>query len=97
METETSLINAYFVYNDTATTEIYTLSLHDALPIYTPTTANERRTLVPGHDMTAVSHLLAEYERAGATHCILAPNSPDLEATKRAVEDIGREVLPHFG
>src|SRR5690242_21725642 len=24
----------YFFYNDTATTEIYTLSLHDALPIY---------------------------------------------------------------
>src|SRR5688500_20333781 len=23
-----------FVYNDTSTTEIYTLSLHDALPIY---------------------------------------------------------------
>src|SRR5713101_2051408 len=25
----------YFFFNDTATTEIYTLSLHDALPIYT--------------------------------------------------------------
>src|SRR3712207_9355747 len=25
-----------FFFNDTATTEIYTLSLHDALPIYTP-------------------------------------------------------------
>src|SRR5690348_18205364 len=24
----------YFLFNDTATTEIYTLSLHDALPIY---------------------------------------------------------------
>src|SRR6202453_5499937 len=24
----------YFVFNDTATTEIYTLSLHDALPIW---------------------------------------------------------------
>src|SRR5690242_20982398 len=24
----------YFFYNDTATTEIYTLSLHDALPIW---------------------------------------------------------------
>src|SRR5687767_15754320 len=24
----------YFFYNDTATTDIYTLSLHDALPIY---------------------------------------------------------------
>src|SRR5688572_31362529 len=26
----------YFFFNDTATTEIYTLSLHDALPIYSP-------------------------------------------------------------
>src|SRR3712207_8018242 len=26
-------IREYFFYNDTATTEIYTLSLHDALPI----------------------------------------------------------------
>src|SRR3712207_7952330 len=27
----------FFFFNDTATTEIYTLSLHDALPIYRPT------------------------------------------------------------
>src|SRR5215204_7785107 len=26
--------NCFFFFNDTATTEIYTLSLHDALPIY---------------------------------------------------------------
>src|SRR6266853_6685277 len=29
-----SLIFFFFFFNDTATTEIYTLSLHDALPIY---------------------------------------------------------------
>jgi len=27
----------FFLFNDTATTEIYTLSLHDALPIYSAT------------------------------------------------------------
>src|SRR5260221_11084666 len=27
-------ISYFFFFNDTATTEIYTLSLHDALPIY---------------------------------------------------------------
>src|SRR5947209_10297505 len=36
----------FFFFNDTATTEIYTLSLHDALPIFTtrtrPTTAQRR-------------------------------------------------------
>src|SRR6478672_10662152 len=30
------LLCFYFFFNDTATTEIYTLSLHDALPIYPP-------------------------------------------------------------
>src|SRR2546429_6712813 len=29
-----SLVIFFFFFNDTATTEIYTLSLHDALPIY---------------------------------------------------------------
>ena len=29
-----SLCHLCFFFNDTATTEIYTLSLHDALPIY---------------------------------------------------------------
>src|SRR5438067_11374382 len=30
------LSHIYFFFNDTATTEIYTLSLHDALPISAP-------------------------------------------------------------
>src|SRR5438309_12076684 len=30
----------FFFFNDTATTEIYTLSLHDALPIYVLATDN---------------------------------------------------------
>src|SRR3712207_7701378 len=29
-------VTIIFFFNDTATTEIYTLSLHDALPIYAP-------------------------------------------------------------
>src|SRR3989475_2893378 len=35
--TPTTLFTPFFFFNDTATTEIYTLSLHDALPIYLPT------------------------------------------------------------
>jgi len=30
------LLLCFFFFNDTATTEIYTLSLHDALPIWQP-------------------------------------------------------------
>src|SRR2546430_17743333 len=33
----------FFFFNDTATTEIYTLSLHDALPISTPLRRSEER------------------------------------------------------
>src|SRR5690242_21957551 len=32
----TSTVFTFFFFNDTATTEIYTLSLHDALPIFDP-------------------------------------------------------------
>src|SRR3712207_8969934 len=35
-----SLLSADFFFNDTATTEIYTLSLHDALPICRSTPAS---------------------------------------------------------
>src|SRR6266487_6957913 len=31
---QTLAFSVFFFFNDTATTEIYTLSLHDALPIY---------------------------------------------------------------
>src|SRR2546422_4344656 len=39
----TSLFSFFFFFNDTATTEIYTLSLHDALPIYRASPAPRRR------------------------------------------------------
>src|SRR5215216_8016733 len=34
LKSRDSLCIFFFFFNDTATTEIYTLSLHDALPIY---------------------------------------------------------------
>src|SRR3989337_3939862 len=39
---------AFFFFNDTATTEIYTLSLHDALPI-SSATGRQRASSSPGH------------------------------------------------
>src|SRR5256885_12009236 len=38
----------FFFFNDTATTEIYTLSLHDALPIYSVRMRAARRWQRPG-------------------------------------------------
>src|SRR5260370_12824895 len=42
-----SSLSFFFFFNDTATTEIYTLSLHDALPIY--------RSRRPRHDGRGVA------------------------------------------
>src|SRR5215471_21727760 len=36
----------FFFFNDTATTEIYTLSLHDALPIYPAAVVRRRSTSI---------------------------------------------------
>src|SRR6266511_6111659 len=38
----------FFFFNDTATTEIYTLSLHDALPIYTSSCRRNSGAASPG-------------------------------------------------
>src|SRR3712207_7223725 len=38
----------FFFFNDTATTEIYTLSLHDALPIYASWVARACRLFLAG-------------------------------------------------
>src|SRR5690242_1098395 len=48
----------FFFFNDTATTEIYTLSLHDALPIYAETASGTRRDVAAL--MRAVPGLLAK-------------------------------------
>src|ERR1051326_6172020 len=43
MYLNTLLVLFFFFFNDTATTEIYTLSLHDALPISSAPPAHSRR------------------------------------------------------
>src|SRR2546430_17707442 len=48
-DTRGALFFIFFFFNDTATTEIYTLSLHDALPIF----ADGRRWNHPHHALFA--------------------------------------------
>src|SRR2546427_8735528 len=43
-----SFFFVFFFFNDTATTEIYTLSLHDALPIWSTSTSQRTRARCPG-------------------------------------------------
>src|SRR5947209_14320886 len=45
---------AVFFFNDTATTEIYTLSLHDALPISTASISKESPAITGVVEMDAV-------------------------------------------
>src|SRR2546427_12996404 len=40
---------SFFFFNDTATTEIYTLSLHDALPIYVELEGSSDGVVVDGN------------------------------------------------
>src|SRR2546429_3730563 len=44
----------FFFFNDTATTEIYTLSLHDALPIFPAPFCIALQVVVPGVVCTGV-------------------------------------------
>src|SRR2546427_9716239 len=77
-------VRYHFFFNDTATTEIYTLSLHDALPIYRPPedggAHDERavlddvpgfvfeREVVEGGDVPEPHDRSAEHPRDGRRH-----------------------------
>src|SRR5204863_9702787 len=52
----------YFFYNDTATTQIYTLSLHDALPISLPPAS--ARGARPARRVPGLPQLPARFGRA---------------------------------
>src|SRR5438874_7429486 len=49
------LLSFFFFFNDTATTEIYTLSLHDALPICVACTRPQQRAGDRAHRHTSQS------------------------------------------
>src|SRR3712207_8254862 len=52
------------MFNDTATTEIYTLSLHDALPIFTPISPGKSEPpYIKGGQTVGCSSAGAEWER----------------------------------
>src|SRR6266480_6473200 len=57
----------FFFFNDTATTEIYTLSLHDALPICDPrhgqTRPADRDAVAHAHTLEGASGLDAQPQR----------------------------------
>src|SRR3712207_7801153 len=74
----TLLLFIIFFFNDTATTEIYTLSLHDALPIYIETDAGN-----------AASHSASISARVGMSvySVIAAPRLHSLVRCSKRTED----------
>src|SRR5256885_537989 len=73
----------FFFFNDTATTEIYTLSLHDALPISLAlgTTAPVASVIVPFSDAVDCA------SAAGVKHVKSTTNNRKKEKTFRACID----------
>src|SRR3712207_8825936 len=67
----------YFFVNDTATTEIYTLSLHDALPIY-----DRREIKLPS---------FLQYRAGLATHVIASKSTAAIIATASGPNSVRSE------
>src|SRR3712207_9111225 len=65
----------FFFFNDTATTEIYTLSLHDALPIYRAPLAPVRERANDARD-----------DRRGHLRAVPARDAPARAAHERRVD-----------
>src|SRR3712207_9077698 len=66
-----TLFRLYFFFNDTATTEIYTLSLHDALPI----SARAQR-------VTASRAAAGTGSEISSAHCAAARQTIDRKSTR---------------
>src|SRR5437588_6867720 len=62
----------FFFFNDTATTEIYTLSLHDALPIFNPIKARSISLCSVRHVGTNVGSLDRKSTRLNSSHTVIS-------------------------
>src|SRR3712207_7666953 len=71
-----------FVFNDTATTEIYTLSLHDALPIYKLPASTVMKTSAGESSPSALSR-----SRSSAS-------SPEMNSTEMPVSSVNWPKAP---
>src|SRR5256885_7050857 len=74
-----SLIFFFFFFNDTATTEIYTLSLHDALPIWWLTAPMGQKKIAQGcEERTTLGDRPQNNQWLG----IVFDSSPDRKSTR---------------
>src|SRR2546427_8320877 len=83
-----------FFFNDTATTEIYTLSLHDALPIYPPSAIAWLAGAVPGLPEAAARQVV-EYLGAAKQVLGVIPTQQTLVLERFFDEAGGMQLVLH--
>src|SRR2546428_13613038 len=83
-------LSFFFFFNDTATTEIYTLSLHDALPIYAFLRTLTNRLRIERDQ--PVEALAREGERLPALARRLGYHGTNAEVAQRLVNDYERHT-----
>src|SRR3712207_9566379 len=84
----------FFFFNDTATTEIYTLSLHDALPIFAEATSSLMPSERHHHGIaTQASAVLAQRRPAPQRPASLRSTSRDLRSEEHTSELQSRQYL----
>src|SRR3712207_8305647 len=87
----------FFFFNDTATTEIYPLSLHDALPIYASTTvACQPSVSSPAATAFAIALVLPNMDSSTTIACscrAMAPASSSLRSEEHTSELQSRQYL----
>src|SRR3712207_9172298 len=97
-----SCVASFFFFNDTATTEIYTLSLHDALPILAAQDEGVHRQagdqaaalgtadgLAPAGDLEGLDHVAGEQDGGVAPQVLLRVTQRVLGEVEHVAE-IGR-------
>src|SRR5260221_9986325 len=90
-------ISTFFFFNDTATTEIYTLSLHDALPISHIALQKARPADLPLHCAEHHNHRSEEHTSELQSHSDLVCRLL-LEKKKKTQQNMGKSnilLYPH--
>src|SRR5256885_17145913 len=77
----------FFFFNDTATTEIYTLSLHDALPILS---GSLRANVVAGQSVSVSDPTVLKWFNTAA---FCAPSAPCVNPNRSNFGDAGRNII----
>src|SRR2546430_13706541 len=91
----------FFFFNDTATTEIYTLSLHDALPISVEHRPDHIRVPIGEHRAVGLTQVAGQEPQQGPAYGAVArlgrerPRQSD--SAQQAGADETRRIVPHTG